>query len=96
METATTTEWKLDEPSGQKYCEDRPENTRVAKLEDFYTDGELELNPQLILNKPFITESYKDGKFWASRTKEGFPYPWSDFMTFLENNRVYIFESKII
>ncbi|MCD4680678.1 MAG: hypothetical protein K8S00_09860 [Bacteroidales bacterium] len=92
METATTTEWKINKTTGKKYCETLPKNTRVAKLEDFYLDGEIELDPVLIINKPFLVHSYTTGWYWACRTNKNFPYPESDFNVFLENDRVYVFE----
>ena len=63
-----------------------PENTRVATYSDFFIDK------RLLLGKPFIIKSeIHPNHYWANRTKEGFPYIDSDFLTFLERKEVFIF-----
>jgi len=92
METATLTQYKKDQASGKSFTAELPENTRVATLDDFYKDNETDLEPELIIGKPFLVHSYKDGLFWASRTTTRFPYRGTDFMRFLEAGRIYVFE----
>jgi hypothetical protein len=92
MQTATKTNFKKDPDTGKWYTETKPDNFRVAELEDFYKDKETELNPQLLIGKAFLVHSFHDNYYWASRVSERFPYPGSDFLTFLEMKRVYVFE----
>lgn len=82
---------KKDE-SGNYYFETLPENTRVAKLDDFYAWSDVLEEKLLILEKPFLIHSFKDGRFKGCRTNENFPYPNSDFELFLFADRVYVFD----
>lgn len=94
METITMSEIlpKKDTISGKWFYDQRPSNTRIAELHDFYTWNETLQKDFLILNKPFLVHSFQDNKFWASRTTERFPYDGSDFLIFLENKRIYVFD----
>ncbi len=73
---------------GYWYYTELPENTRIATYSDFF------LGENLLLGKPFIVKSeISPNHYWANRTKEGFPYIDSDFLTFLERKEVFVFSS---
>ncbi|MFK5893749.1 MAG: hypothetical protein QM504_11065 [Pseudomonadota bacterium] len=80
-------EYKTDE-NDWPYYEELPEHFILAKVEDFY--GNL---GYLIEGKAFLVHSLKyPGRYWAYRVKKSFPYPNTDFILFLENDRVYVYE----
>jgi len=73
---------------GYWYYTELPKNTRIATYSDFFIDEKL------LLGKPFIVKSeIYPNHYWANRTKEGFPYIDSDFLIFLEREKVFVFIS---
>lgn len=75
--------------NGNWFYKEKPENTRVAELIDFYYDEEL------LIEKPYLIHSEANpGIYWAFRVKRNFR-EHNDFMVFLERGRVFVFEQDM-
>ena len=74
---------KTDKSTGMQYYDSKPENCRVAKKEDFFTGGVMNLG------MPYLIHSYRDGKYQVYRVNKNFVWdvnvgPW------IKDGRVFV------
>jgi hypothetical protein len=75
---------------GWPYFNDLPDGFKNAELDDFYDDDD-----HLLIGTAFLVRSYKyPDRYWAYRVKKSFPYPDTEFNSFLEAGRVFIYDKR--